>query len=50
MLRKLVRDKANNTGSVTVEEMEKHYLLLQVGLAGKRVGPQQVAKNLVHRM
>ena len=38
MLGKLVRDKAENTGSVTVEEMEHHYLLLKVGPSGKRVG------------
>ena len=31
MLSKLVRDKAKNTGSVTVEEVENHYLLLNVG-------------------
>ena len=31
MLSKLVRDKAKNTGSVTVEEVENHDLLLKVG-------------------
>ena len=50
MLSKLVRDKARNTGSVTVEEVENHYLLLKVGPGGKRVGVQNVLKNLVHRM
>ena len=50
MLRKLVRDKARNTGSVTVEEVQNHYLLLKVGPGGKRVGVQNVPKNLVHTM
>ena len=50
MLSKLVRDKARNTGSVTVEEVENHYLLLKVGPGGKHVGVQNVPKNLVHRM
>ena len=50
LLRKLVRDKAKNTSSVTVEEVETHYLLLQVGPGGKRVGVQNVPKNLVQRM
>ena len=50
MLYKLVQDKARNTGSVTVEEVENHYLLLKVGPGGKRVGVQNVPKNLVHRM
>ena len=50
MLSKLVRDKARNTGSVTVEEVENHYLLLKVGPGGKRVGVQNVPKNLVHSM
>ena len=50
MLSKLVRAKARNTGSVTVEEVENHYLLLKVGPGGKRVGVQNVPKNLVHRM
>ena len=50
MLSKLVRDKARNTGSVTVEEVENHYLLLKVGPGGKHVGMQNVPKNLVHRM
>ena len=50
MLSKLVRDKARNTGSVTVEEVENHYLLLKVGPGGKRVGVQNVPENLVHRM
>ena len=50
MLSKLVRDKARNTGSVTVEEVENHYLLLKVGPGGKRVGLQNVPKNLVHSM
>ena len=47
MLSKLVREEAKNTGSVTVEEVENHYLLLQVGPGGKRVGVQNVPKNLV---
>ena len=46
MLSKLVRDKARNTGSVTVEEVENHYLLLKVGPGGKHVGVQNVPKNL----
>ena len=50
MLRKLVRDKARNTGSRTVEEVENHYLLPKVHPGGKRVGVQNVPKNLVHRM
>ena len=50
MFSKLVRDKARNTGSVTVEEVENHYLLLKVGRGGKRVGVQNVPKNLVHSM
>ena len=50
LLSKLVRDKAKNTGSVTVEEVENHYLLLQVGPSGKHVGVQNGPKNLVHRM
>ena len=50
MLSKVVRDKARNTGSVAVEEMENRYLLLKVGPGGKRVGVQNVPKNLVHRM
>ena len=50
MLSKLVRDKARNTGSVTVEEVENHYLLLKVGPCGKHVGVQNIPKNLVHRM
>ena len=50
ILSKLVQDKARNTGSVTVEEVENHYLLLKVGPGGKRVGVQNVPKNLVHRM
>ena len=50
MLSKLVRDKANNTGSVTVEEVENHYSLLKVGPGGKRVGVQNIPRNLVHRM
>ena len=37
MLSKLERDKAKNTGSVTVEEVQKHYVLLQVGPDGKHV-------------
>ena len=49
MLSKLVRGKATNTGSVTVEEVENHYLLPQVGPGGKRVGVQNVPKNLVHK-
>ena len=50
MLSKLVRNKAKNTGSVTVEEVENHYLLLNVGPGGKRLGVQNVHQNLVHRM
>ena len=50
MLSKLVRDKAKNTGSVTVEEVENLYLLLKVGPGGKRLGVQNVPQNLVHRM
>ena len=50
MLSKLVRDKARNTSSVTVEEMESNYLLLKVGPGRKHVGVQNVPKNLVHRM
>ena len=50
MLSKLVRDKAKNTGSVTIEEVENHYLLLQIGPGGKRVVVQNVPKNLVQRM
>ena len=46
MLSKLVRDKARNTGSVNVEEVENDYLLLKVGPGGKRVGVQNVPKNL----
>ena len=38
MLSVLVRDKAKNTGSVTIEEVENYYLLLKVGPGGKRVG------------
>ena len=50
MLSRLVRDKAKNTASVTVEEVENHYLWLKVGPGGKRVGVQKVPQNLVHRM
>ena len=50
MLSKLVRDRAKNTGSITVEEVEKHDLLLKVGPRGKRVGVQNVPQKLVHRM
>ena len=50
MLSKVVRDKARDTGSVTVEEVENHYLLLKVGPGGKHLGVQNVPKNLVHRM
>ena len=50
MLSKPVRDKEKNTGSVTVEEVEDHYLLLRVCPGGKHVGVQNGAKNLVHRM
>ena len=49
MLSKLVRYKAKKTGSVTVEEVENHYLLLKVGPGGKRLGVQNVPKNLVHK-
>ena len=50
ILSKLVRDKARNAGSVTVEAVENDYLLLQVGPGGKRVGVENVSKNLVHKM
>ena len=50
MLSKLVRDKAKNTDSVTVEEVKNHYLLLKVGPGGKRAGVQNFPQNLVHRM
>ena len=50
MLSKLVRDKAKNTSSVTVEEVENHYLLLKGGPGGKHVGVQNVPQTLVHRM
>ena len=50
MLTMLVRDKAKNTGTVTVEGVENHYLLLKVGPGGKRVGVQNVPETLVHRM
>ena len=50
MLSKLVCDKAKNTGSVTVDGVENHYLLLNAGPGGKRVGVQNVPHNLVHRM
>ena len=50
LLSKLVRDKAKNTGSVTVEEVKNHYLLLKVGSGGKHVGVQHIPENLVHRM
>ena len=50
MFSKLLRDKAKNTGSVTVEEVQNHYLLLKLGPGGKRVGVQNVTQNLVHRM
>ena len=45
MLSKLVRDKAKNTGSVTVEEVENHYLLSQVGPGSKRVAVRNVPQN-----
>ena len=45
-----MRDKAKNTDSATVEELENHCLLLQVGPSGKHVGVQNVPKNLVQRM
>ena len=50
MLTKLVREKARNTGSVTVGELQSHYLLLKVGPGGKSMGVQNVPKNLVHKM
>ena len=50
MLSKLAWDKAKNTRSVTVEEVENHYLLLKVGPGGKHVGVQNVSQNVVHRM
>ena len=46
MLSKLVRDKAKNTGSVAVEEVENHYLLLKFGPGGKRVGVQNVPQKV----
>ena len=49
MLSKLVWDKARNTGSVTVVEVENHYLLLKVGSGGEHLGVQNGPKNLVHR-
>ena len=42
MLSKLVRDKAKNTGCVTVEEVENPYLLLKVVPPGKLLGVQNV--------
>ena len=50
MLSKLVRDKAKNTGSVTVQEVKNHSLLLNVDPGVKRVGEQNVPQTLVHRM
>ena len=50
MLSKLVRDKARNTRSVTVEEVETRYMLLKVAPGGKQVGVQKVPRNLVPRM
>ena len=50
MLKEMVRNKGKNTSSATVEEVENHYLLLQVGPGGKQVGLQNVPKNLVKRM
>ena len=50
MLSRLVQDKARNTASVTVEEVENHYFLLKVGPGGKRVEVHNVLKNLVHSM
>ena len=50
MLSKLVRDKAKKTSSVTVEEVENHYVSLKFGPGGKRVGVQNVPQNLVHKM
>ena len=50
MFSKLVRDKAKNTGSVTVEEVESNFLLLKFRPGGKRVVVQNVPKNLVHSM
>ena len=50
MLSKLVRDKTTKTGSVTVEEVENHYLLLKACPRGKRVCEQNVPQKLVHRM
>ena len=46
----LVCDKAKNTGSNTLEELENHYLSLQLGPGGKCVGVQKVPKNLGQRM
>ena len=49
MRSKLVRDKRKDTG-FTVEEVENHYLLLQVGPGGKCMGVQKIPKNLIQRM
>ena len=50
MSSRLVRNKAKNTGSYTVEQVEKHYWFLQVGPGGRRVGVQNVFIIVVHRM
>ena len=50
MLSKVVRDKAKNTSSITVEEVRNHYQVLKVGPGGKRVGVENVPQKLVHRM
>ena len=43
-----MRNKGKNTGFVTVEEVENHYLSPNVGPGG--VGVQNVPQTLVHRM
>ena len=50
MSSKVVRDKAQKTGSFTSQEMENHNLLLQVGPGNRRVGVQNLPKDLVHKM
>ena len=50
MFCKLVLDKAENNGSVTVEEVKNDYLVLQVWPGGKHLGVQSGTKNLVQRM
>ena len=50
MLSNVVRDRAKNTGFFPFPEMENHNLLLQVGPGGRRVGVQNLPKNLVQKM